>query len=82
MWNVIGCVWAVVFFLAAGGVCAGGTEPAVYGLKCEYKINPIGIDVKKPRLSWRIASSKRAVRQSAYQIRSAASLALNRKILI
>ena len=45
--------------------------PSVYALKCEYKTNPLGIDIKKPRLSWKIASSERAVRQSAYQIRSA-----------
>ena len=48
------------------------TKPLVYGLKCEYKTNPLGIDVKKPRLSWKSTSSERAVRQSAYQIRSAA----------
>ncbi len=34
-------------------------------LKCESLINPIGIDVKKPRLSW---TSDGAVKQTAYRI--------------
>ncbi len=34
-------------------------------LKCESLINPIGIDVKKPRLSW---TSEGAVKQTAYRI--------------
>ena len=27
------------------------------GLQCEYSVNPLGIDVSKPRLSWRLESS-------------------------
>jgi alpha-L-rhamnosidase len=42
-------------------------------LKCEYKVNPIGIDINKPRVSWKILSPERSVMQSAYQIRAAAS---------
>jgi alpha-L-rhamnosidase len=34
----------------------------------------LGIDVRKPRLSWKIASSERGVRQSAYQIRAGADM--------
>lgn len=37
-------------------------------LRCEYKKNPIGIDVTKPRLSWIIESNERATLQYAYQI--------------
>jgi len=40
----------------------------VYNLRCEYKNNPIGIDVKKPRISWGIRSDERNVLQAAYQI--------------
>ena len=47
------------------------TELSVYDLKCEYKTNPIGIDSAKPRMSWKIKTSKRAVEQSAYHIRAA-----------
>jgi alpha-L-rhamnosidase len=45
----------------------------VTNLKCEYKQNPIGIDVEKPRLSWQIESDNRGVSQSAYEIRTAAT---------
>jgi hypothetical protein len=34
-------------------------------LKFEYRINPVGIDVANPRLSWKIESVERGVIQSA-----------------
>ncbi|MCR8634651.1 hypothetical protein [Paenibacillus radicis (ex Xue et al. 2023)] len=37
-------------------------------LRCEYRNNPVGIDVVKPRLSWQLAASGRNVKQAAYQI--------------
>jgi len=37
-------------------------------LRCEYKVNPLGIDVTEPRLSWIIESDRRAQVQSAYRI--------------
>ena len=37
-------------------------------LRCEYKKNPIGIDVVKPRFSWIVLSEKRGTLQFAYQI--------------
>ena len=40
-------------------------------LRIEYKINPIGIDVLNPRLSWEILSDERGMHQTAYQIRVA-----------
>jgi alpha-L-rhamnosidase len=39
----------------------------VDNLTCEYKKNPLGIDVEKPRISWQIQSDKRGTRQSSYQ---------------
>jgi alpha-L-rhamnosidase len=45
----------------------------VEGLRTEYKENPLGIDRRAPRLSWRIAAKVRNVRQAAYQIRVARS---------
>ena len=62
-----------VAFLFTCGACLGIENPiTVYDLKCEYKVNPIGIDVTKPRMSWKLKSSARAVEQSAYQVRTAA----------
>ena len=37
-------------------------------LKCEYAENPLGIDVRKPRLSWVLEANRRGARQSAYQV--------------
>ena len=61
-------------FPLANSVCLGDSSLQVYAPRCEYKKNPLGIDVEKPRLSWKIASARRGVRQSAYQIRAAESV--------
>lgn len=45
----------------------------VEDLRCEYRENPIGINVEKPRLSWKLISDKRNVLQTAYEIRTANS---------
>lgn len=37
-------------------------------LRVEYRENPIGLDVKKPRFSWILASEKQNCMQTAYQI--------------
>ncbi|TCD28297.1 alpha-L-rhamnosidase [Pedobacter psychrodurus] len=37
-------------------------------LDCEYRNNPIGIDVFSPSLSWKLQSSKHNVMQAAYQV--------------
>ena len=46
----------------------------VIGLKCEYAVGPLGIDVAQPRFSWVLHSSRRAQVQSAYRIVVASSL--------
>lgn len=46
-------------------------ELAVYDLTCEYKTEPMGIDIPQPRLSWKIKASGSDVMQSAYSIRVA-----------
>lgn len=38
---------------------------------CEYRTNPLGIDVTAPRFSWRLESERRGVRQTAYRILAA-----------
>jgi alpha-L-rhamnosidase len=44
------------------------TPPAATDLRCEYMVDPIGIDATHPRLSWRLQSTERGAVQSAYQI--------------
>jgi hypothetical protein len=52
-------------------------------LRCEYRENPLGIDVEKPRLSWKLETGnlkpERGIRQTAYQILVASSEALLKK---
>ena len=50
----------------------------VANLRCEYRENPLGIDVVKPRLSWVIEdrdprSDLRGIKQTAYQVLVASS---------
>jgi len=44
-------------------------------LTCEYRSNPIGIDVTAPRFGWRMESPRTGARQTAYRVRTAASIA-------
>jgi alpha-L-rhamnosidase len=44
---------------------------AVSHLRCEYTVDPLGIDVRQPRLSWQLTAAGRDVVQAAYQVRVA-----------
>lgn len=47
---------------------AGAQTLSVTQLCCENLVEPLGIDVAKPRLSWILESGRRNERQTAYQI--------------
>lgn len=47
-------------------------DVTVKDLRCEYRVNPLGIDVVKPRLSWVLESNGRGQKQTAYQVLVAA----------
>src|SRR5918998_180110 len=36
--------------------------------RCEYRVDPVGIDETSPRLSWALESEARGERQSAYRV--------------
>src|SRR5215211_230988 len=38
------------------------------GLRCEYRVGPLGIDERAPRLSWALESEGRGQVQSAYRL--------------
>ncbi|HSY28852.1 MAG TPA: hypothetical protein VK832_15200, partial [Burkholderiaceae bacterium] len=42
-------------------------------LQCEYRFNPLGIDVAQPRVVWQVQSDERGQAQTAYQILVASS---------
>ncbi|MBK1826591.1 family 78 glycoside hydrolase catalytic domain, partial [Haloferula rosea] len=55
---------------------AGFGALAPTDLRCEYRVDPLGIDNTKPRLSWKLVDSenKRGQRQTGYQVLVASSL--------
>jgi alpha-L-rhamnosidase len=43
-------------------------QVGIQNLRCEMLVNPLGIDIKEPRLSWQLISDQRNVQQTAYQV--------------
>ena len=63
-------IMQAICLLLMGG-CLQAAESgslAVSNLRCEDLVDPIGIDVPKPRLSWQMRSDQQGASQSAYQI--------------
>src|SRR5215212_8678183 len=67
--------WLGIALLAAG--CGGGGEGApapdvgalvATDLRCEYLVDPLGVDTPAPRLSWALRAGERGQRQTAYEI--------------
>jgi len=56
------------FGMLLHGSNISGKQIIVTGLKCESKVNPLGIDSKNPRLSWMLTARQNDVNQSVYQI--------------
>ena len=45
----------------------------VDNLRCEYLVNPQGIDAARPRLNWAMVADQRGQKQSAYRVQVASS---------
>jgi alpha-L-rhamnosidase len=64
--------WGALFIACAacalGSTCAAEGPAAPANLRCEYLRDPLGIDVRQPRLAWVLEHSERAQKQSAYQV--------------
>ena len=60
--------------LAIGGLCliqpvqAADSPATAEYLRCEYRVDPLGIGVTEPRLSWEMHDSRRGAKQTAYQV--------------
>ena len=51
------------------------SAPMSIGLmRCEYAVNPVGIDTRTPRLGWVLEAVGRSRSQSAYQVQAARSI--------
>ncbi len=64
----------ILLFLLITTSCSETVQVNVTNLKCEYKANPLGVDIVKPRFSWNLESDHRGVAQAAYQICVASDL--------
>lgn len=64
------------------GITAFSQALSVYDLSCEHKTNPIGIDVKVPRFSWKINGSARNTLQTSYSIRVATTPDFTKKSIV
>ena len=60
-----------VFRLCGSASAASDLRPA--DLRCEYLINPLGVDEERPRLSWRLESGTRGQKQTSYRLLVASS---------
>jgi len=60
----------VLLGLAATTACA---ELLPVDLRCDYALNPLGVDSAAPRLFWKLDGSARGQRQTAYEILAASS---------
>jgi len=69
------CILTILFSLIFfPGHLSFGKKSApfrVNHLTCEYKVNPIGMDTYRPRLSWQLQATAGNVMQTAYEIRVA-----------
>jgi len=52
--------------LAQAAAAAGPQAPR--NLRCEYRQDPLGIDVRAPRLSWEVVDARRGAVQRAYRV--------------
>ncbi len=70
--------WVVIVsFMTCGlgaGMATAGPTSTLANLRCEYLVNPTGLDVLRPRLSWAMESPVRGQKQTAYRILVAATL--------
>jgi alpha-L-rhamnosidase len=50
------------------GVTKASAAPEPVALRCEYRVNPLGVDEVQPCLTWQVESGQRGQKQTAYQI--------------
>jgi alpha-L-rhamnosidase len=54
--------------IALTSLCGIAAAAQVNDLRCEYLVNPLGIDVVTPRLSWKLEPGAQGLRQTAYRM--------------
>src|ERR1051326_2713071 len=64
MRRIVKALWPLAFALAFTADAA--LTPTK--LRCEYAVDPLNVDIARPRLFWIDESSERGERQSAYEV--------------
>lgn len=59
---------ALMFFGVLCNLHSQNMEIKLYDMKSEYLVNPIGLDLECPRLTWKIKDQRRGAIQRAYKI--------------
>ena len=61
--------FSILIIMFVSFISSGQTDEFIaFSLKCEHLENPIAVDVKNPRFTWKLTDKKRGALQSAYQI--------------
>lgn len=60
--------WLVLLLGGMVAMTSAFGAVTVTDLRCEWLVNPLGIDAKQPRLGWKLTAKERAQSQYAYQI--------------
>ena len=70
--NLFNCKLSAVFVIAAtlvsGEIFSLSAATMPVNLQCEFRVNPLGLDVAPPRLMWQVRSDERGQTQTAYEI--------------
>ena len=72
------CFVILIGIGALGATVLAVSAVQVKDLRCEYAVNPLGVDILQPRLSWKLVATNSSTRhqyQTAYQILVASSTA-------
>ncbi len=64
---------AVSLALLSSGLVTRGAGLTPEHLRCDYVVNPLGVDSQPPRLFWQVASDERGEKQTGYEILVASS---------
>jgi alpha-L-rhamnosidase len=57
-----------ILFVVLGAFQTSAQESRPVRLMCEYLVNPLGIDVQTPRLTWQMNDKREGAVQTAYQL--------------
>src|SRR5438105_10646553 len=61
-------LYCLFFFSFQTTISFAQTVCEPVSLKCEYLVNPMGIDAAHPRLSWCLEDTRPGAKQTAYQV--------------